>query len=262
MKTMILLSIAVAILVVTTGCKSEPSGPSGTLPQVRNLQVVESVTKGDTVVLAWDPLDVEVTSYNVFYAKTDPGDWKKVGSTTDTTYTHFITTAGCYLLQAQNGDDYSSAYSNQADTWAFVSGDSSVSLTTGAGNNGMSFRKVGKDSVVCTIGNAEASDFAQDIYIDVTGGSVYMYSGNAHPESHPGGKNTKLSFRGCQDPIAPEPGSTAWVDSLEAPYNDYVFIKLDDNFVELYVREQSDGTVEILFWEYQLIDHLRIFNLL
>ena len=47
-------------LVLFAACSDSPESPSGTLPIVQNCRIMEDECKGDTVVVAWDAVAVEV----------------------------------------------------------------------------------------------------------------------------------------------------------------------------------------------------------
>ncbi|MCK5065431.1 MAG: fibronectin type III domain-containing protein, partial [Candidatus Fermentibacteraceae bacterium] len=110
-------ALAAAVLIVMVGCSTEPASPSGTLPVVQNLTVNETESKGDTVVLHWDPLDVEVDGYHVYWSSTSPGTWHE-NVTTDTTLTEIAESTRYYFVKASKGVDYSSDNSNEVDTQA------------------------------------------------------------------------------------------------------------------------------------------------
>jgi hypothetical protein len=255
MKKYLILSAALALMIA---CSNEPSAPSGTLPDVQNLRIDEDASKGDTVVLAWDPLGVEVTSYNIYYATTVPGDWGQPGSVLDTTWTHIATSAGYYQVKAQNGTNYSAGFSNRVDTRA-ATGINERQMRIGTESNGLVFYDSGTG---WGLGCADSMDFAQDIYIDTVGNKLYLFSGNADPVMYPGGNDTKLCPRGCHGRVAPEPGSLEWVDSVQVTDFDWVFVQLsNDHYAELYIDSVFTDGADLLSYEYQLIDFLRLFNI-
>lgn len=254
MKKYIILS---AVLAVFLGCSNEPSTPSGTLPNVQNLQIVEDASKGDTVVLTWDPLEVEVTSYNIYFATTVPGNWTQPGATLDTTWTHIASSAGYYQVQAQDGTNYSEGFSNRVDTRAEAQM-SERQMRVGTAYNGLVFYDNGTG---WGLGCADSMDFAQDIYIDTVGNRLYLFSGNFDPAMYPGGNDTKLCPRGCHGRLAPEPGSLEWVDSVQITDFDWVFVQLsNDHYAELYIDSVFTDGADLLSFEYQTIDFLRLFN--
>ena len=112
------LAAAVVLAVVIAGCSNDPVAPSGDLPNVSNVRIDETASKGDSVFLIWDALDVEVDGYHIYFATTVPGNWNEVGSTADTTWTHIPISTGYYELTASQGLNTSSGFSNRVDTRA------------------------------------------------------------------------------------------------------------------------------------------------
>lgn len=245
------------ILALALACSNEPSAPSGSLPDVQNLRIDQDASRGDTVVLVWDALEVVITSYNIYYSTTVPGDWGQPGSTLDTTWTHIATSSGYYQLKAQNGTDYSAGFSNRVDTRA-ETGINEREMRIGTGSNGLVFYE---DGTGWGLGCADSMDFAQDIYIDTVGNQLYLFSGNADPATYPGGNDTKLCRRGLHGRVAPEPGSTDWLDSVQVTDFDWVFVQLsNDHYAELYIDSVFTDGADLLSYEYQMIDFLRLFN--
>lgn len=254
MKKYLVLSAVAALLV---SCSSEPSAPSGDLPDVQNLRIDEDASRGDSVVLVWDPLEVEVDGYHIYYATTVPGDWGEPGVTADTTWTHVATSTGYYQVKASQGLDYSTNFSNRVDCRA-SSGILERELRVGTASNGLIFYPDGSG---WGTGCADSADFAQDIYIDTLDNKVYIFSGNAHPGEYPGGNDTRLCPRGCHGNVAPEAGSLEWVDSVQITDVNWIFVQLsNDHYSEFYVDSLFTNGADLLSYEYQLIDFLRLFN--
>ncbi|MCK4806682.1 MAG: hypothetical protein KAT09_03500, partial [Candidatus Aegiribacteria sp.] len=182
------LAVAVALAVAIVGCSNDPSAPSGSLPNVQNLDINEPASKGDSVVLVWDALEVEVDGYHIYYATTVPGDWSEIASTPDTTWTHIASSTGYYQLTASKGLDTSSGFSNRVDTRA----EASIlerELRANTTSNGLVFYD---DGAGWGLGCADSAGFAQDIYIGIANSKIYIYSGNHNPSQYPGGHDTKL----------------------------------------------------------------------
>ena len=249
---------AAAILALAiVGCSNDPSAPSGTLPNVQNLRIDETASKGDSVVLIWDALDVDVDGYHIYFATTVPGDWGEPGSTADTTWTHIATSTGYYELTASQGLNTSSGFSNRVDSRA----EETIlerELRTDSTTNGLMFYS---DGTGWDIGCADSADFAQDIYIGIDNSMIYIYSGNHNPAQYPGGHDTKLCLRGTHGYLAPGHGSSNWVDSVQVTDFNWGFVQLDNNhYVEFYVDSVFTNGADLLSFEYQLIDYLRLFN--
>ncbi|OPL18168.1 MAG: hypothetical protein AVO35_06595 [Candidatus Aegiribacteria sp. MLS_C] len=255
MKKCLVVSAALALLIA---CSSEPSTPSGTLPDVQNLQIDENASRGDTVVLFWDAVDVTVDGYHIYFATTMPGSWSEFISE-DTTYAHIATTTGYYQVKASEGLNYSAGFSNRVDTRA-ESALNEREMRVGTESNGLVFYDNGTG---WGLGCADSMDFAQDVYIDTVGNMLYLFSGNFDPVNYPGGNDTKLCPRGAHGRLAPEPGSTEWVDSVQVTDFDWVFVQLsNDHYAELNIDSVFTDGADLLSYEYQLIDFLRLFNVL
>jgi hypothetical protein len=258
MKRYLILSLALALaLVLVPGCSKEPSAPSGDLPNVQNVQIDKDASKGDSVVIFWDPLEVPVDGYHVYYARTVPGDWSEVAATAETTWTHIATSTGYYQLTASEGLNTSAGFSNRVDTRA----EAQIlerEMRVGTEANGLYFYENGTG---WGLGCADSADFAQDIYVDTLDNKLYIFAGNAHPTLYPGGNDTRLCPRGCHGNVAPEPSSTEWVDSVQVTDFDWIFVKLENNhYAEFYIDSVFTNGVDLLSYEYQLIDFLRLFN--
>ena len=248
---------AVVLAVAIAGCSNDPSAPSGSLPNVSNLRIDETASKGDSVVLIWDALDEEVDGYHIYYATTVPGDWGEPGVTSDTTWTHIALSTGYYEIKASEGLNYSSGFSNRVNSRA-ASAILERELRTDSTTNGLAFYS---DGTGWDIGCADSAGFAQDIYIGIANSKVYIYSGNHNPAQYPGGNDTKLCPRGCHGNVAPEHSSLEWVDSVQVTDFNWIFVQLDNNhYVEFYVDSVFTNGADLLSFEYQLIDYLRLFN--
>ncbi len=249
---------AVILAVVLAGCSNDPSSPSGTLPVVQNLRIEESASKGDTVVLEWDALDVPVDGYHIYYSTTVPGSWSEPGSTADTTWSHVATSTGYYEVKASEGLNTSSGFSNRVDSRAEANYVLNIQLRTNTASNGLVFYSDGSG---WGLGTADSAGFNQDIYIGTANNKVYIYSGNHNPTQYPGGNNTKLCPVGIFGNVAPEAGSSSWIDSVQITGTNWVFLQLEnDHFVEFYIDSVYTDGADLVSFEYQLIDHLRLFN--
>ena len=252
------VAFAASVLIVIAGCSSEPSSPSGTLPVVQNLTVDETASKGDTVVLHWDPLDVEVDGYHVYWSSTSPGTWHE-NVTEDTTLTEIAESTRYYYVKASKGLDYSSDNSNEVDTRAtLITGPFTMRINDLT--NGMIFYD---DGAGAGTGVADSSDFRQDIYIAEANNQLYFYSGDHSPAQYPGGKHTSLCPVGIYGNVAPESGSEDWADSVLISENNFYFGHLSSGYyIQLYVDSTFTNGADIGSIEYQTISALRLFNVL
>jgi hypothetical protein len=255
MKTTIILSVLAAIL-IALGCNEDPSGPTGTLPVVQNLAVLEDSCEGQTVFLTWEAVDVaDLDGYEIWYRSTDVATWGIAFTTADTCGIQVATQTGFYRALARKGLDTSSDYSNEVNTLANRIW-SEYALRTD-GPTGLVFGENG-----AVTGDAADSSFAQDIYVGEANNLIYVYSGNHDPENYPGGADTKLAPRILATNVAPEPSSSDWVDSVQVSDWDHIFVMLDDGY---YVEFQVADTVyttgfDTDAYEYQTIRGLRLFN--
>jgi hypothetical protein len=253
MKKYLFAALAAAALIAACG---EPSSPSGTLPVVQNVRIIEELCKGDTVVVGWDALEVPVDGYHIYYSPLAV-TWSEFLSE-DTTYTHIAGSTGYYYVKASEGLDYSSDNSNEADTRAtVVPGDWELRFGPDA-QNGIIFGENG-----AVMGEASSDSFAQDIYVGEANSLIYLYSGDCNPDSFPGGSHTMLVLQGSHGDEAPEPGSSEWLDSVQVTGVNWVFLQLEDgHYLELVVDSVYTNGADISTYEYQSIEHLRLFNVL
>lgn len=252
------LAVSVALTVAVVGCSNDPTAPSGSLPDVQNLRIDETASKGDSVVLVWDALDVEVDVYHIYYATTSPGTWGEPGVTEDTTWTHIASATGYYEIKASSGANYSSGFSNRVNTRA-QSTILELELRADSTSNGLVFYD---DGAGWGLGCADSAGFAQDIYIGIAESKIYIYSGDHNPSLYPGGNNTRLCPKGCHGNVAPDQSSPDWVDSVQVTDFNWIFVRLEnDHYVEFYVDSVFTNGADLLSFEYQLIDYLRLFNI-
>ena len=254
MKRIAVISI-IAAVAIALSCSDDPTSPTGTLPVVHNLVIIEDSCGGQDVFVSWDAVEVEdLDGYDVYYATTDPGDWGIAFSTPDTFGVHVPTQTGHYTVMARKGLDTSSAYSNEVNSLATRNFDT-YQLRIG-GNSGLIFAET-----AAAVGDATSADFAQDIYVAESGSLLYVYAGNHDPENYPGGHATLLAAVNGMN-YAPAPGSAEWVDSLAVDGWDNIFVMLEDGY---YAEFQIADTVftngfDVDAFEYQSIHGLRLFN--
>jgi hypothetical protein len=257
MKTIAVLSV-LAAFAIALSCSDDPTSPTGTLPIVQNLVIIEDSCGGQTVFLSWDAVDVEdLDGYEVWYATTDPGDWGIAFNVNapDTFGVHVPTQTGHYTVVARKGMDTSSDYSNEVNTLAIRNYDTYQLRTDG--NTGLIFGET-----AASTGDATSPDYHQDIYVAEADSLIYVYAGNHDPATYPGGASTLLAPNTNGTNVAPEPGSTDWVDSVQVSNWDNIFVMLDSGY---YVEFQVADTVyttgfNIDAYEYQAIHTLRLFN--
>ncbi len=249
MKKVFILVITAALFVA---CSDSPSSPGGTLPIVQNCRIVDDQCKGDTVVIAWDAVDVEVDGYRVYYASTDPGDWQNIAQVAETTVSHIATSTGYYCVEAMEGLDLSEDVSNKANDRA----DQHLltdTLTVG-GIDGLMFAETHT-----AFGSSADGSFAQDLYIGKEGDTVLFYRGNYDPETHPGGTQSYIAT--SSNYLAPGPGDSAWKSSAAPQDGSSFFVELESGYyAHFYVDTVFNDSVVLVSNQYQSIRGLRLFN--
>ena len=248
MKYMVCLSV----LLLIAACSDSPNSPGGTLPIVQNCRIMETECKGDTVVIAWDSLTVEVDGYRIWFSDTDPGEWNIVSQVEGTTTQHIATTTGYYCVDAIDGIDSSEDQSNKANDRAemYLIDDT---LTVGA-LNGIKF-----EATHTALGDAYDPDFAQDLYVEKEGDTILFYRGDFEPGTYPGGTNSMIAS--ATNWLAPGRGNSAWKNSAAVQDGDRFFVQLENNdFALFWVDTVYNDTVVLNSSQYQDITGLRLFN--
>lgn len=248
MKYMMILSA----LVLFAACSDSPNNPGGSLPVVKNCRIMEADCKGDTVVIAWDAVAVEVDGYEVWFSDTDPGDWAELKSVEGTTTDHIATSTGYYCIYAVEGLDTSEEQSNKANNRAnmYLLSDT---LTVNA-TNGIRF-----EAAQTTFGDANEASFAQDLYIAKSGDTILMYRGNTEPATYPGGSNSLLAT--SSNYVAPGPGDASWMNSAAIQNGTDYFVQLENgDYAYFMVDTVATDYVVIGSSQYQSIPSVRLFN--
>ena len=248
MKYLMILSA----LILFAACSDSPESPSGNLPIVKNCRIMETECKGDTVIVAWDAVTVEVDGYGIWFSDTDPGDWINIAKVEGTTTEHIATSTGYYCVQAIKGLDSSEDFSNKADNRAnmYLLSDT---LTVNA-TNGIRF-----EAAQTTTGNAAEASYAQDLYIAKSGDTILMYRGNTEPATYPGGSNSLLST--TSNYVAPGPGDASWMNSAAIQNGTDYFVQLENgDYAYFMVDTVATDFVVIGSSQYQSIPSVRLFN--
>lgn len=235
-----------------TACSDSPSSPGGTLPVVQNCRIVPENCKGDTVAVAWDPVEVEVDGYRVWFSTTDPGDWQNIAQVEGTSLLHVATSTGYYCVEAMRGIDLSEDLSNKADDRAEMHLLTDT-LTVG-GIDGLSFAETHT-----AFGSSVDASFAQDLYIGKEGDTILFYRGNYDPETYPGGTQSYLAP--SSNYLAPGPGDSAWKSSAAPQDGSTFFVQLESGYyAHFYVDTVFNDSVVLVSNQYQSIRSLRLFN--
>ncbi|MCK5785732.1 MAG: hypothetical protein KAH54_04130 [Candidatus Sabulitectum sp.] len=248
MKYLVFLSV----LILFAACSDSPDSPPGTLPIVQNCRIMETECKGDTVIVAWDAVTVEVDGYRVWFSDTDPGDWSIISQVEGTITQHIATSTGYYCVDAIKGIDSSEDQSNKANDRAemYLIDDT---LTVGA-TNGLQFQ-----ASHTALGDATDPSFAQDLYIAKSGDTILFYSGNSDPAIYPGGTGAMIAL--SSNYLAPGPGDAAWKNSSAAQNASGFFVQLrNGDFAHFWVDTVAADFVVLNSSQYQDITGLRLFN--
>lgn len=242
----------VSVLALAAGCSDSPSTPGGTLPVVQNCRVVPEESRGDTVTVAWDPVEVEVDGYGVWFASTSPGTWHNIAKVEGTSMVHIATSTGYYCVEALKGLDSSEALSDKADNRAemFFLDDT----LTVYGSDGVQFLPTH-----VAIGNASDPGFNQDLYIRWEGDTILFYRGNFDEENFPGGSGSLVTS--AMGTLAPGAGDPAWKSTIPAQEGARYFVALENGDYALFRVDTIFDTMVILASsQYQTIPGLRLFN--
>ncbi len=159
------------------GCAGDddPSG-AGSLAVVTDLQL-DASSAGTSIVLVWSEVD-GVDGYKVYFQEDATGNWEEVGTSSTTGFTHDATSAGHYSVKAYKGDDMSSDFATPVSTMPnIITQTFTIYDNNSALDSGFFF---GKSAAQSSTGQAQSTDFKQDIYAyDDTKGDmqVSLYSG-------------------------------------------------------------------------------------
>lgn len=116
MKRIAVISLAVFAIMLMACEGDNPEDPGGTLPTVTNLDIDESASSGNSIVLTWDEVTGEtIEGYEVYFSETSGGSWSSIGTTASNTYTDDASSAGYYSVRAYEGTNYSENYATAVD---------------------------------------------------------------------------------------------------------------------------------------------------
>jgi hypothetical protein len=247
-----ILAVVAVLLAAITACSDSPSSPGGTLPIVQNCRIIADESKGDTVTVAWDPLDVEVDGYRVWYADTDPGNWNIIAQVEGTTTQHIASRTGYYCVEALKGIDTSEDQSNKANNRASMYMIDDTLMV--AGTCGIAFYETHT-----ALGDASSPGFEQDLYIERQGDTILFYRGNFNPADYPAGRNSMIAQ--SNNFLAPGPGDDAWKNSMAALEGNSYFVQLESGYYAVFsVDTVFDDWVVLNSSQFQPIFGLRLFN--
>lgn len=228
-----------AAIIVLSGC-GDPSSPTGTLPQVTGLQVVDSLSSGTEVYVSWNSVP-DVDGYRLYWSRYTYS-WDELVNLVDTFYVDDVAlrdgAAGYYTVLAFKGVDTSSDYADYTNSLPVWTGSDTIWSDHAAPES--------LDAVIFTdslvlVGKASDSMFVQDAYCYDGGwpqSPVGLYSGDLPPF---GDGSPTLMAKGNNPAIAPDSGYTGEIHLIE---EDMLFLETaGGNFVKLYVYEILADTV-------------------
>ncbi len=218
------LIAAVVMAAIYTGCGDSATEVAGTLPVVTGITVDTLSSRGDTIVVMWDPVQsAEVEGYFLWNRTNLEGPWYLASTSETSPGVHIASRSGYYTVMAFSGNNTSS------DT-----GLSDNTKTTGLSEirEAFSGRPVGfrvdiqGDSLIA--GDPSDPGFNQHFVVAMDFAlQRYVFPGSARPEIWPGGARTLISDRGGF--VAPSPGDTLlWDDSIR--YGGNFYLSLDNNY--------------------------------
>jgi hypothetical protein len=254
----------VCCLALIAGC-GDPSSPTGTLPIVTGLVVVDSLCSGTQVVLSWNSVP-DVDGYRVYWSETT-GYWDEIVNVADTTCVDDVASrdagSGYYTVLAFKGVDTSEDYAEYANTFPAFCGSYTI-WSNHAPDDSVDAVIFGETTGL--LGIAEDSAFVQDAYCydgDWAQSPVGLYSGSLPPY---GDGDYTVMAKGNDPCIAPDSGYTESIHLIE---NDRLFLELTSgNYVKLFVDGIPTDTLPpdslvygltFHYW-YQPIEGLRVFG--
>ncbi len=263
MKKALFCSVCLAAL-VSFSC-GDPSSPTGTLPQVTGLAVVDSLCGGTEVFISWNSVD-SVDGYRVYWSEAT-GYWDEIVNVVDTFYVDDVEArdggSGYYTVLAFRGVDTSEDYADYANTHPIFCGSHTIWSNHAPAD---SLDAIIFGATAGLLGKASDTTFVQDAYCYDGGWSqspVGLYSGDHEPWGS--GSHTVMA-KGNNPRIAPETGYAEEIHLIEG---DRLFLELAGGcFVKLNVEEiamdtvSTDSTVygiTLHYW-HQPIEGLRVFG--
>jgi hypothetical protein len=245
---------SVTVMVLVAGCGDSATEITGTLPVVGGITVDTLASRGDTIVVSWEPVSVSIEGY-FLWGRIHVGDpWTLLEIAEENTAQHIADRAFYYTVMAFEGDNTSSATGIPDNSRADDIEQADVPLT---GRPVGFVVDIAGDSLVH--GDPSSPDFMQQFTIaaDSMGERLYIYPGNAHPYTWPGGSRTRIAPAGSL--VAPSPAdSTMWRDSLDCGTSFFLALE-DGHYCLLYSQDCSMDTLR-LDGQLQPIINVRVFN--
>lgn len=251
-----------------TACEGDdPAGPGGTLDPVSGLEIL-STSAGQTVVLSWTTYSGSETidGYEVYFKAEGAGEWVALGTTTATGYEDVATVAGSYAVRAYEGDNYSSAYSNEKSTMPNIITTEYTIYDNNAPADYHSGIIFGWNAA--TTGLAGQTSFVQDIYCydeSKGDGDVWFYSGNYGTFGN--GNPTSMYDGGTVYGYCPVVSGDWWGHGKLVADEDVLFGYLYDGaYIKIYIDDifpeptSDNGTGVTLHYEIQPIVGLTLFT--
>jgi len=245
-------------------CGSDPATPTGTLPKVQGLTVVDSLCGGTEVFLSWNSVD-SVIGYRIYYDESGLGNWSELKSVEDTFTVHAADRSYYYTVLGFTATNTSEDYADRVNTRPNYCG-SYLLHDQYASSDSANAIVFGESAGVA--GRAEDTTFSQNAYVYDGGWSqspIGLYTGDAGIWGNGVGTPMQRSNSGL---LAPEAGYDD--DSLYIIDGDYIFFRMpDDHYVKVWVDAVLEDTTVTdttyyarINYQYQPIEGLRLFSYL
>lgn len=256
---------AITLLVLAFGCGS-PSSPTGTLPRVTGLVVIDSLCEGTSVFLSWNSVP-DVDGYRLYFSE-GTAYWDELVDIADTFYVDDVSLrtnagSGYYTVLAFKGTNTSEDYAEYVNTHPNYCGSFTI-WSNHAPQDSLDAIIFGETAGL--LGKASDSSFVQDAYCYDGGwpqSPVGLYSGSIAPW---GDGNSTVMAKGNNPRIAPE---TGYEDQIHLIEGDRLFLLVESgNYIKLNVDTlavDSIGPDSLVYgitfgYWFQPIEGLRVFN--
>ena len=258
----IAIGLICLVIGLVAGCGSDPSTPTGTLPKVTGLAVLDSLSGGTEVFLSWSPVD-SVVGYRIYYDESGLGPWQELKSVEDTFTVHSADRSYYYTVLAFTATNTSEEYADRVNTRPNYCG-SYLLHDNYASQDSANAIVFGESSGVT--GRAESTEFAQNAYAYDGGWSqspLGLYTGDAGEWGN--GVHTPMQ-RSNSGLVAPS--GDYQDDSLYVIDGDYIYCQMPEgDYVKVWVEEvvqdslaQETTYFARIHYQYQPISGLRLFS--
>lgn len=268
MKRIAVVSVAVLAIALVACEGDNPSSPGGTLPTVTNLQIDETASAANSIVLTWDEVTGEtIEGYEVYFSTTSGGTWTALGTTSTNTYTDVASSAGYYSVRAYEGDNYSENYATAVNTMPYIFTEEDTIYDQYAPADYHSGYIFGMNGG--TTGLASDPGFVQDIYCyDYSKGDLDAGFSSGDYGTYGNGNETWFYAADGVYGYCPAYGGSGWWNHGQLLSSDDVIFGYlyDDYYVKIYidgfedVGSTANGTGVTIHYEIQPIQGVTVFT--